>query len=408
MGASPSTQDDLMSLKSCAATDRRRQDAFSRLRQSLTKRLTPQELLQAVARVEQKRFEVWQRPSGDWDKELLADKVRGLVFGAALGDAAGLATEFLSKVEATGFYGQGCPDFAPGRPVYPDEHRIMWCPGDWTDDTDQQVLVVQSLLDTAGKADPRDFAAKLVAWRKSGFPDLGDESSAGLGRTTKAVLNDADFLADPMRVAEAHSASIPANGAVMRTAVTGVPFFWDDAVVLENTTAFCRTTHADPRCLASCIAVSLCISRILQGTAMSQCQERDVGDVEGIIDAALDRASDALQGQPQWIEEMKRFASAGCLAELHLDEASSIGYTYKAMGSGLWALRNHKQGFRQTINMLISEAGDADTNATVAGALLGCQLGYRQLPQDWIAGMPYSSWLEAHVQKLLFMLGLRG
>ena len=74
--------------------------------------------------------------------QVLADRVRGALFGAALGDAAGLATEFLSAAQAKEFYGSEA-DFRPGRAVFPDEHRMMWCPGDWTDDTDQQVLMMR-------------------------------------------------------------------------------------------------------------------------------------------------------------------------------------------------------------------------------------------------------------------------
>lgn len=62
------------------------------------------------------------------------------------------------------------------------------------------------------------------------------------------------------------------------------------------------------------------------------------------------------------------------------------------------------QLFRKVLNELVLAGGDADTNGAVAGALLGCRLGFSQLPAEWIAGMPYSSWLEAYVQKVLFML----
>ena len=148
---------------------------------------------------------------------MLADRIRGTLFGAALGDAAGLATEFLSSAEARAFYGEA--DFRPGRPVYPDEHRMMWCAGDWTDDTDQQVLIMQSLLHCAGRADACDFASRLLSWRSSGFPELGDQSAAGLGQTTKAVLNDPEFATAPRKAAAAHSASIPSNGGVMRTPI---------------------------------------------------------------------------------------------------------------------------------------------------------------------------------------------
>ena len=144
--------------------------------------------------------------------------MRGTLFGAALGDAAGLATEFLSATEAKEFYGEDA-DFRPGRAVFPDEHRMMWCAGDWTDDTDQQILMMQSLLHSGGHADPCDFATRLLSWRTSGFPELGDQSAAGLGQTTKAVLNDPGFAASPHTAAAAHSAGIPSNGGVMRTIV---------------------------------------------------------------------------------------------------------------------------------------------------------------------------------------------
>ena len=157
--------------------------------------------------------------------QVLADRVRGTLFGAALGDAAGLATEFLSAAESKEFYGEDA-DFRPGRAVFPDEHRMMWCAGDWTDDTDQQVLMMQSLLHSGGHADPCDFAMRLLSWRTSGFPELGDQSAAGLGQTTKAVLNDPSFAASPHTAAAAHSAGIPSNGGVMRSFVDTCHFSW--------------------------------------------------------------------------------------------------------------------------------------------------------------------------------------
>ena len=32
---------------------------------------------------------------------------------------------------------------------------------------------------------------------------------------------------------------------------------------------------------------------------------------------------------------------------------------------------------------------DSDTNAAVAGALLGCKIGYNKLPQDWLTYAPH-------------------
>eukprot|EP00928_Gymnodinium_smaydae_P077453 TRINITY_DN6080_c0_g1_i2.p1 TRINITY_DN6080_c0_g1~~TRINITY_DN6080_c0_g1_i2.p1 ORF type:complete len:417 (+),score=83.21 TRINITY_DN6080_c0_g1_i2:64-1251(+) len=395
MGAKPSTQEDLLCLKSQAATLEKRQAAFERLRQTLTKSLHPAELLKAVAAVDSQRFDpLWQKPDSSattLDAITLADRVRGCIFGAALGDAAGLAAEFLSPSQVADYYGES-PDFTPGREVFPDEHRMMWCRGDWTDDTDQQILILQTLLNCGGRPNPKDFAARILAWRRNGFPDLG--------QTTKAVLNDPRYLEDPHATAARHSAETPSNGGVMRTAVVGIPQFWDEVAVAESASSFCRTTHADPRCVASSVAVAVCISRLLRGL------DRDgSGTSLGVVKPALERARTYMADEAA-AEEMETHATAETLEALKLDEQRRIGYTFKCLGAGFWALSS-SNSFRDALNAVIKCGGDADTNGTVAGALLGCRLGYSNLPADWIAGMPYSSWLEAHAQKVLFMLGLR-
>jgi len=104
--------------------------------------------------------------------------------------------------------------------------------------------------------------------------------------------------------------------------------------------------------------------------------------------------------------ELRECTKVQALSELALDEGRAIGYTYKCLGAGLWALRC-EDGFEAAMRALTAEAGDADTNAAVGGALLGCRLGFSQLPSAWIAQLPHAPWLEAHVQKLLFMMGLR-
>merc|ERR1712139_586164 len=94
---------------------------------------------------------------------------------------------------------------------------------------------------------------------------------------------------------------------------------------------------------------------------------------------------------------------------LELDEPRTIGYTFKCMGCALWALRNSaraQQPFAETLWVIIRAGGDADTNGTVAGALIGVRIGFSQLPQDWLVELAYGVWLEAWVQKLLFMMQL--
>ena len=68
----------------------------------------------------------------------------------------GLATEFMSAEEARLKYGP-THVFEPGAEVFPDTHRMVFPAGDWTDDTDQMILILQSLFESAGLANPALF-----------------------------------------------------------------------------------------------------------------------------------------------------------------------------------------------------------------------------------------------------------
>jgi len=402
--------------------------AFEKLRRHFCPALSAEQKLAAVGAINAQRYEIWTAPPPNASvlpSTELADRIRGLVYGAALGDATGLATEFLSRAQVTEFYGA---DFAyspqPSK-TYPDTHRMMWSAGDWTDDTDQLVLILQSLLHCGGRADVRDFARRLLDWRQHGFAALGDESAAGLGQHTKSVVSDPEFLQDPLSAAQRTwrkgGCSNAANGAVMRTAISGVPFFWAKETVVANTAAFCHATHADPRCLASCVVVAILVSELLRGRSVA-----NAADLEALVSEAVAEAASCVVPSPQpassyagamdsaaaaafeaaSARELQRATRALSLNELELDEPRTIGYTYKCLGSGLWALRSGLP-FDDAIRQLVGEGGDADTNAAVAGALLGSKLGFSALPSGWIAQLPHCAWLEAHVQKLLFMLKLR-
>ena len=48
--------------------------------------------------------------------------------------------------------------------------------------------------------------------------------------------------------------------------------------------------------------------------------------------------------------------------------------------------------------------GDADTNAAVAGAILGAKFGIDQIPEEWKSGLLYASMLHDKVQNLYAML----
>ena len=88
---------------------------------------------------------------------------------------------------------------------------------------------------------------------------------------------------------------------------------------------------------------------------------------------------------------------AKSLDALELGTGFAIGYTFKCLGAGFWALR--QTDFREALEAIVLEAGDADTNGAVAGALLGCKLGYEGLPRQWLSELRYKKWFDDLIEQ---------
>eukprot|EP01116_Phalansterium_solitarium_P010471 TRINITY_DN2528_c0_g1_i1.p1 TRINITY_DN2528_c0_g1~~TRINITY_DN2528_c0_g1_i1.p1 ORF type:complete len:497 (+),score=55.70 TRINITY_DN2528_c0_g1_i1:502-1992(+) len=305
----------------------------------------------------------------------LIDKILGCIYGNALGDAYGLATEFQTKDEVLKIYGNREVPFPNYKRNY---HNSRWTAGDWTDDTDQMILIMETLVECGGP-NAKVFAAKLDRWIRKGFPELGDFAGMGLGMTVSKVVHHRAFKTDPHRAAtevwEKLNRNAAANGAIMRTSVLGCFQFEDLQRVVENTLEICKVTHVDTRCQASCVLVTTLISLILQGAPANTSKEQKV-----LIGRALEAASKLIA--PEHAESLNKHIifddSQATLEALELDEDEAIGFTFKCMASGLYGFCSSRP-FKATLNSLIREGGDADTNGAVCGALLGCRLGYKQV-----------------------------
>ncbi|XP_038067788.1 uncharacterized protein YegU-like [Patiria miniata] len=338
----------------------------------------------------------------------LQDQILGTIYGNCIGDAIGLMTEFLSKEQAQKYYGGKHLEY-PMKEIAATYymHQMVFPEADWTDDSDQMILILQSLMDKDGKADALDFSVKLLNWREHGFAELGDPCGMGLGQTTLKVLSHKDYKTDPHQAAlnvwEASKRYLAPNGGVMRTSVAGIHRYDDINQVISNTKVFCKVTHADPRCIASCVAVTTAISMMLRGLHKMPDGHYDV---TSLTEASFNYAKECLlrdeEGNldAEQVKELKFHMNAS-LDELELADRKKIGYTFKCLGAGFWALRQKK--FRDAIEAITLEGGDADTNGAVAGALLGCKLGYRNLPPSWKDDLKHKKWLDDIIARYLKM-----
>ncbi|MDY6782143.1 MAG: ADP-ribosylglycohydrolase family protein [Cyanobacteriota bacterium] len=315
-----------------------------------------------------------------------SDRVRGILFGQAVGDALGFGTEWISKQRAAEEYPNGLTDYSQ---ITRYGQLEGWSPGDWTDDTDQMLCILDSLLEKQ-ELDTRDIAARIHHWAVT--------DGMGMGRTVYTAVNTPGFLENPAGIArqiwEDSGKVGAANGAVMRTSVLGIWQYRDRDRVIENAERVSRITHSDPRCVGSCVAVCLALSALLRGET----------DIETLVSAI---ARTTRSYHPEVQEYFEKAAIS--LEVLDLDEGlnpgeiNRVGYTLKTLGAGFWALQR-AQSYRDGLLQIINEGGDADTNGAVAGALLGAKFGYEGIPRPWIEGLVYKEELADKIEKFIALV----
>ena len=176
------------------------------------------------------------------------------------------------------------------------------------------------------------------------------------------------------------------NGGVMRTSVVGL---WNENVA-ENAERICRLTHADPRCIGSCVIISELINSLVwQDKELSFEDLLQIGEkYDGRIKPYLETARN------------------GMLEDFELDDEQTMGYTLKTMGCAVWCLY-HVENFVEGLLKVVNAGGDADTNAAVACSVLGAKFGQKGIPEYYIQNLKRKDEYEEMIGQLTNILQVR-
>lgn len=289
-------------------------------------------------------------------------RMRGLLIGAAVGDALGLPAEGLSRRRIQRRY--------PGA----WRHRLIFRRGLISDDTEHTIFVAQSLLRHPDA--PERFASSL-AWRLRGWLLA---LPAGIGFATLRAIGKL-WLGFPPNRSGVYSAG---NGPAMRVAVIGA-FFADDP---QRRTAYLaastRLTHTDPKALIGAAAMAELAAWIIRDGLTQRppldaflmrlrvCGADD-RDWQGLIDAIAQAAQDD--------------ATVGELAE-RLGLGNGItGYIYHTAPMAAYAWFRHADDYPQALTAVLNCGGDTDTVGAITGALAGATVGEEGIPLAWRTGV---------------------
>lgn len=334
------------------------------------------------------------------------EKIFGCVFGGAYGDAIGKATEFLSPDQVRSMYN-------PSKKISFDDivsdfHRDGWEKNDWTDDTDQMVLVMQTIRESQPSTCQNIFAKKLYNWIFHGFSELGDTSGVGIGAPIGWCINSKNFREMPFSIAEEiwrnSDGYMYEDGAIMRCAVAGC-FDKPKNEIFNYTKRICQTTHYDPRCIASCIFIVSCVYEFVRGNTNVEDVVKN-GEIDGIdFIESLDYIQGVEYDKCTYIKKFKKYIQRAkqlhYLSEIDFNKGHSRSNTKYPLYCAIYGLRMVGKGssFVDIIQEIIRQGGDADTNACVAGSLMGSFLGFDNLPQEDIRSLKHFDWLRQQVSE---------
>ena len=288
----------------------------------------------------------------------LTDKIKGTIYGQAVGDALGLGTEFMNDEDMAKHYPQCITLYED---IVQDQHRKRWRKGDWTDDTDMMLCIARAVIEDRG------VNLKHIA---QNFKDWANREPMGIGKHTFNVLMVGNYIDNPIAISkmvwELNGRQTAANGGLMRTSIVGLFPKATETCAAE----ICKLTHYDPRCVGSCVIVSELVHALVYDEGLPTYQQ--------IVE--MGRRYD------RRIEEFVKLALSDDIKALCLQDTKTMGYTLCTLSTSLWAYW-HAETFEEGLLTVVRAGGDADTNAAVACAILGAKFGFHSIPEKYIKGL---------------------
>jgi len=308
------------------------------------------------------------------------DRAFGTLLGACAGDSLGAQVEFSSAGSIRGRFPQGVREMTGGGP-----HGIV--PGQVTDDSELALSLARSI------AAEGDWIEEAVA---SSYVDWILSHPFDVGGTCGNALHDVnlDFAVAPqVKENAAHMPNSEANGSLMRASPLGVLFArkeWEAMnrgedmdedgwrKLLEIARNDSLLTHANKRCQQAVAVYSLAI-----GFAINYAGPNDEPDQrQKMIYAFACRVNDLDDSEATaWIAGLLHDAKTKPTENGDTAEPS-IGWVKHGFQNAFYQLL-HAPSFEDGIVNTIALGGDTDTNAAIAGGLLGSYFGAEGVPARW-------------------------
>ncbi len=260
-------------------------------------------------------------------------RAQGALLGQLIGDSLGALVKGKPAAEVAQLYPGGLRELADGG-VY------KTLAGQPTDDS-EMALTLARMLARERKYEPAKALDAYRGWLTSRPVDVGATTERGL---LGLAANDSE-----------------SNGSLMRVSPIGVWAAGDPALAARTARDDSELTHVNPICLDACAAYCAAMATGVGG-----------GSVEAMFEAALANSKGPAH------EAIKRAAKGSAPADFFAHPS----WVVVALQNAFWCLK--KLSFEEGLVHTVGCGGDTDTNAAVAGALLGAFHGRAAVPARWL------------------------
>ncbi|KND89282.1 ADP-ribosyl-[dinitrogen reductase] glycohydrolase [Tolypocladium ophioglossoides CBS 100239] len=296
-------------------------------------------------------------------------RVVGALLGLHAGDCLGATLEFQSHGAIASRFPNGLRQIVGGGP-------FSWPAGHATDDTDMARGVLLAYRD----AKPGDDMARLAGdnflrWQHGEWPGRTPGSSpVVIGLATATGLGRYRESGDPDRAGAGEGSA--GNGSLMRCLPTGL-FQPDREKLVEESVRISSITHDDRRCTVSCAAYNAIVAELINGTPAA--------DAVRAGEALAARLENGHHGPVHGAMATGRRVQVAAMARHGPPPEMGgrcSGYVLETLALAVAAVLDGR-GLEDVLVDVVRIGRDTDTNAAVAGGLLGARDGEDAIPRAW-------------------------
>ena len=259
-------------------------------------------------------------------------RAAGCLLGQVIGDSLGSRVEFMNAAEIAREHPGGVRELADGG-------RYKTIAGQPTDDSEMALTLCRSILHEKKYLKENVLQAYRV-WLQTRPVDVGSTTERGL--------------------LGMHTTESESNGSLMRVSPLGVWAAGEPARAAATARTDSALTHPNPACVEACAGYVAAIAAGIGGA-----------DRKAMLDAALSEAKGTAR------EAIRRGADGV------LPDFAKVGAVLVSLQNAFQKLL-HAKDFEDALVATVAAGGDTDTNAAIAGALLGACHGREAIPARWI------------------------